>query len=88
MDAGERYAAVSPPRLLPTGVPQLLIHGTRDDVVPLMLSETYAGQARAAGDSAELCVVEGADHFQIRDPATVFWPTVRGAICSFVGLEA
>src|SRR4051794_19675864 len=32
--ATERYAAASPQALLPLGVPQFLVHGARDDIVP------------------------------------------------------
>ena len=33
-DVPERYAVASPAALLPLGVPQLLVHGARDDLVP------------------------------------------------------
>src|SRR6185503_6890806 len=46
----ERYAIASPAALLPLGVPQLLVHGTRDDIVPAGQSRDYAAAARAAGD--------------------------------------
>jgi acetyl esterase/lipase len=79
----ERYASVSPPDLLPFGVPQLLIHGTRDTMVDLSVSEEHLRVARAAGDSAELVTIDGADHFQIRDPASPYWKPAREAILRF-----
>ena len=35
------YAEASPPRLLPLGVPYLLLHGTADDFVPWQLSADF-----------------------------------------------
>jgi acetyl esterase/lipase len=61
------YGAASPIELLPIRTPQLLIHGTRDDVVPIELSERFC----AASDNCELLRLEGADHFDGIDPR---WP--------------
>ena len=79
----ERYASVSPPDLLPYGVPQLLIHGTADTMVSIGVSEDHLRAARESGDSAELLTIPGADHFQIRDPASPYWPPAREAILRF-----
>ena len=43
----DRYASASPAARLPLGVPQLLVHGRRDDTVPAEMSRAYAEQARA-----------------------------------------
>jgi acetyl esterase/lipase len=75
----ERYAAASPRRLLPLGVPQLLIHGDRDDRVPIDQARTYAAAATAAGDPARLLEVPGGDHGDVARaesparPALVSW---------------
>jgi dipeptidyl aminopeptidase/acylaminoacyl peptidase len=61
------YAAGSPIRRVPLGAPTLLIHGTRDDVVPPERSRDFATAARAAGDDVTL-VEPGADHRQVVDP--------------------
>ncbi|MFN0072674.1 MAG: alpha/beta hydrolase family protein, partial [Chloroflexota bacterium] len=79
----DRYASVSPPDLLPFGAPQLLIHGTADTMVSLSVSEEHLQAARSAGDSAELVTIPGADHFQIRDPASPHWAPAREAILRF-----
>lgn len=71
-----RYALASPAARLPIGVPQVLVHGTADDVVPLDQSEAYARAAVAAGDQAELIVVDGADHFDVIDPGHEAWRRV------------
>jgi dipeptidyl aminopeptidase/acylaminoacyl peptidase len=63
----DRYAAGSPIRRVPLGVPTLLVHGTRDDVVPPRRSRDFAAAARAAGDDVTL-VEPDADHRQVVDP--------------------
>jgi acetyl esterase/lipase len=72
----EAYAIVSPAERLPTGVPQLLVHGDADDVVPVGLSRRYAQAARAAGDDVELVVRAGEDHFVHLDPSSGAWTDV------------
>lgn len=66
-DKADRYLSSSPAELLPLGVTQILVHGERDDVVPLDLSYAYAGRAKAGGDDARLVRVPGG-HFEIIDP--------------------
>lgn len=55
----ERYGYASPAELVPLGRPQVLVHGTDDDVVPYDLSVRYAELARAAGDDVELVPLPG-----------------------------
>jgi acetyl esterase/lipase len=72
----ERYADASPLERLPLGVPQLLVHGEADDVIPPSLSSAYAEAARDAGDEVELVVRPGDDHFVHLDPASGAWADV------------
>jgi acetyl esterase/lipase len=58
---GDPPAEGSPLAQLPLGARQMLIHGTRDEVVPFEQSQRYAD---AAGDEAELIPLEGAGHFE------------------------
>jgi acetyl esterase/lipase len=76
-DVPDRVAAASPIRLLPRGVPQTVVHGTADDVVPFADSVAYAG---AAGDEARLVPLEGARHFEPVDPQAREWPLVVAEI--------
>ena len=77
-DVPERYAAASPASLLPLGVPVLLVHGGRDDIVPPSQSRTYAESARAAGDTVELVEVAEADHFDVIEPGHELWSLMCG----------
>jgi acetyl esterase/lipase len=78
----ERYAVGSPAALLPLGVPQVLIHGTEDDTVPLAVSEVYRDTAVALGDPVMLIPLPGLEHFALIDPESAAWPVVREAVLS------
>src|ERR1019366_4147640 len=71
-ECGDRYTAISPTDLLPLKVPQVLIHGTDDEVVPFELSRGFA--ARSA--NARLVALRGAGHFELIDPRAKQWPVV------------
>ena len=72
-DVPDRYRIADPIGLLPLGVPQVLVHGTADEVVPLAQSRAYV---RAAGAEAELVELDGADHFDVIDPKHAAWRAV------------
>jgi acetyl esterase/lipase len=69
----ERYREASPLERLPLGVPQLLVHGDRDDRVPVEQSVRYAEAARCAGDAVDLAVIPGAGHADLIDPQAEAW---------------
>lgn len=72
-DAPERYAEASPAAMLPLGVPQILIHGTRDSNVPIEISRAYAAKAKSPGDLVTYLELEGIDHFDVIDPRSTAW---------------
>jgi pimeloyl-ACP methyl ester carboxylesterase len=76
-DHPDRYAVASPAALVPLGIPQLLLHGAGDEIVPPSQSSGYASGARAEGDDVELVVLE-ADHFAVIDPAHAAWALAAG----------
>ena len=76
----ERYALASPIELLPTGVPQHLVNGSRDPIVPAAFGRAYAEAARRAGDPVEFTVLPDAGHFELVAPMASEWPTVRDLI--------
>ena len=79
-ERAERYRLASPRALLPLKVPQLLIHGTADDTVPIEISRTYTQAARAAGDRVELVELPGAGHMEFLDPAS----PAHGVLCNWL----
>ena len=54
--------------MVPMGVGQRVIHGDRDDVVPIEISRGYVAAARKSGDDCTLTEPEGAGHFELIDP--------------------
>jgi acetyl esterase/lipase len=71
----DRYASASPAARLPLGVPQLLVHGRRDDTVPAEMSRVYAERASRSGDEVEL-VETDEGHFECLDPASESWAAI------------
>lgn len=68
---------VDPAQRLPLGRPQLLVHGSADDRVPVEHARAYAA---AAGAECTLLELDGADHFDLVDPRWARWPTVLRAL--------
>ena len=71
-----RYARASPRRRLPIGVPLLLVHGERDDDVPVHVSREFATAAREAGDDCELVIVDDESHYEHLEPGSRCWKAV------------
>ncbi|HET6315864.1 MAG TPA: alpha/beta hydrolase [Chloroflexota bacterium] len=76
----ERYAQASPRARVPLGVPQILIHGELDAVVPIELSRDYQQAAEAARDDVTLHVLAETGHFAVIDPLSHAWPTIENAV--------
>lgn len=75
-----RYSQASPIELLPLVVPQILVHGTRDPIVPVEQSWKYAASARKKGDDAQAWILKGAGHFDAIAPFSPAWETVERAV--------
>lgn len=71
-DVPDRYAVADPCALTPPAVPVTLVHGTADDRVPVGMS-----RATRIGRLTEL---PGADHFDLVDPHSPYWPRVLTAM--------
>ena len=71
-----RYAEASPRRRLPIGAPLLLVHGERDDDVPVHVSREFADAAREAGDDCELVVIGDEGHYEHLEPGSRCWEAV------------
>ena len=73
----QRYVLASPRERLPLGVPQLVLHGDRDDTVSLRIATSYASAAHAAGDPCELRVLSHTGHFEHIDAGSQAWHVAR-----------
>ena len=83
----DRYAAASPASLLPLRVPQHLLHGDADPIVPLAQSEAFAADSAARGDQARVEVVRDAGHFDLVAPFSPAWPRVEAAVRSLLSVN-
>jgi acetyl esterase/lipase len=79
-ECSERYQAASPIALTPIGVPQLLIHGTADKVVPIEISRRYASVAQSAGDKVDLLELQDLGHMNFLDPTS----RAHAALCDWL----
>jgi acetyl esterase/lipase len=80
-----RWDAADPARLLPTGIPTVLLHGQHDDAVPVGCANSYVQAAQAAGDPCRMKFLAGVGHFEFLDPSSVAWPHVMAAVDGLVG---
>lgn len=62
--------------MLPLGVPQILITGEYDVVVPAELGDAYTQAALRAGDEVRHIIVAHAAHHEYGAPGSVTWPTI------------
>jgi acetyl esterase/lipase len=76
----ERLHRASPIERLPLGLPQVLIVGALDTVVPPEQAERYAAAAAAAGERVRVLPITAAGHFELVVPGSVAWPSVRDAV--------
>lgn len=79
-DKPDAYRDASPIERLPFGVPHRLIHGDRDDIVPIELAKRHTARAAELGDDCRLIGLPGADHFELVDPSTKEWTIVQQTI--------
>ena len=63
----ERYARVSPLRLLPLHVPQLILHGDADPALPPSMARDYVEAARRAGDAVRHIEIQRMGHMDYLD---------------------
>jgi acetyl esterase/lipase len=81
-DVPERYDTGSPADLLPLGVPQILVHGRDDRVVPADLSVEYHAVAIRRGDDVRLVPLTAVGHYELIEPASPAWPPVAEAVAT------
>lgn len=67
-DEPQRYKEASPILNLPLGIPQILLTGESDKIVPKYLGNTYTEKALEAGDDVEHIIIENAAHHEYNAP--------------------
>lgn len=83
----QRYAEASPRALLPLGVPQWLVQGGKDAIVPLDSVTAYAKAARVAGDIGTVSVDPELGHFDPAMPQTALGEVAMVAVLNLLGIS-
>jgi len=74
------FLDTSPAEMLPLGVPQLVVSGTLDPIVPAAFGRAYAAKAAAAGDPVQEITIDDASHFELIDPRSNAFEKIRSLI--------
>jgi acetyl esterase/lipase len=80
----DHYAQASAIKLLPLGIPQVIVVGSHEEFVPLPLVDAYVEAATRAGDDVRRSLIPGAGHFEIASPLSFTWPQIKSAIRSLL----
>lgn len=78
------YRDTSVPRLLPLHVPQDLVNGREDSIIPLRLATGYEAQARKAGDRIALHIVPDTGHVELVTPDTAAWTKTKALLSAAI----
>ncbi|MBI3476068.1 MAG: alpha/beta hydrolase [Acidobacteria bacterium] len=80
----EHYHEADPMELRVPRARQWLLHGTKDDTVPVSFSRDYAAAKKKTGETVELIEVAQAGHFDFIDPRSEAFKNVKRAVLSAV----
>lgn len=80
---GDAYDVASPVEHLPLGIPQLVLHGDRDETVSMRIAESYVARARDAGDDCEFLVLPDTGHFEHIDSESEAWRVAREWLAAY-----
>lgn len=78
------FADTSPAAMLPLDVPQVIVTGTKDNIVPAHFASEYTDAAKKAGDAVTLISVDNAGHFDVIDPESRAWKPIKAAITGYL----
>jgi acetyl esterase/lipase len=81
-EGSDVYADTSPARLLPIGVPYVLVSGELDEIVPKEFDARFAAKARAANENPREAVCPDSGHFELIDPRSPAWQRIAAEIAS------
>jgi acetyl esterase/lipase len=78
------FADTSPAAMLPLGVPQVIVTGMQDPIVPAHFASDYAEAAKKAGDDVTVISADNAGHFDVIDPESRIWKPVKAAVTGYL----
>ena len=73
------------PKQNPSKVKRTLLHGSKDDIVPISLSESFVRAREKDIGEVSLLQIEGADHFDVIDPQSIAWEIVVSSVRELIG---
>ena len=82
-----RYAQASPMALLPLGLPQVLVQGGKDSIVPLEGVSAYAAAATAKGDAVTQRIEPALGHFDPAVPQTLLGSHAVATVLALLGVN-
>ena len=68
-------------------VSQRIIHGAKDEVVPIELSRSYEKRKTERKEDVRLLEIAGAGHFELIDPRTAAWRKVESTVVGLLGIS-
>jgi dipeptidyl aminopeptidase/acylaminoacyl peptidase len=80
----EHYHEASPIEVAMPHTVQRLIHGEKDDIVPLEIARHYRDIKKKRGENVELIEVPDADHFDVIDPQSKAWTVVQKTVITIL----
>jgi len=84
VEVAEHYQEADPRQLSISKAREVLIYGTKDDVVPPDFSRKYVEVKRAKGENVKLVEIANADHYDVIDPRSEAWKQIEGAVCELL----
>lgn len=76
-DRPDPYRDTSIPRLLPLGLPQDLVNGREDRIIPYRFATDYVRAASKAGDRVQLHTVPRTGHVELVAPGSAAWAEAK-----------
>ncbi len=79
------FEDTSIPRLGPLGVPQVLVNGSHDRIIPTAYAEGYAAPMREKGDEVRVRVIDHSGHIELIAPESAAWAAAADEIGKALG---
>lgn len=84
IDKESRYYKSSPIHLLPANVPIRLVHGEKDNIVPISQSEAFAKRANTKGMDVKVLSVKEGGHFDMVSPYSAAWKVIKKELATLI----
>lgn len=79
------FADTSVPRMGALRIPQVLINGNQDRIIPTHFAEDYARQMRAMGDDVRVRMIDATGHVELVAPESAAWAAAVDEISRALG---